>query len=97
ELQIARIKFVNATVSPNPRRLPCQDNSFIIVENRSFDLERDLSAMRVKNICRSGILSVLDFTAEEKRARLCTYLQHPCTRFLIMELPRLAIRDQIHH
>src|SRR5262249_9852858 len=51
--------------------------------------------MRAKNICRSGILSVVDFTAEEKRARTCTHLQHPCTRLLIMEFPRLAIRDQI--
>jgi hypothetical protein len=65
------------------------------VANRSFDLERDWSAMRAKNICRAGILSVVDFAAEEKRARTCTYIQHPCTRLLIMELPRLAIRDQI--
>src|SRR5262249_45713008 len=88
---------MRVAVSPNSRRPPCQQNPFIVVENRSVYLERDLSAMRVKNIRRSGILSLVDFPTEEERARTYTYLQHSCARLLIMELPRRTVCNQIHH
>ena len=64
ELQTTRIISASATVLPDLWRLPRKGYPFFVVENRPFDLERDLPAMRIKNICCSEVLSVVDLTAE---------------------------------
>lgn len=62
--KVARIGFVGAAVSPDPRRFPRQHNPLIVVENRSLDLKWDWSATPIKDIRCSGILSVVDLTVE---------------------------------
>ena len=48
EVQNTRTRSASATVSPDLWRLPRKRYPFIVVENRPFDLERDLTALRVK-------------------------------------------------
>jgi hypothetical protein len=51
-------------ISSDARSLTCQHNPSAVIQNGSFDVEWNLPALRVEDICCSGDLSVVDFTFE---------------------------------